>query len=207
MTRKKIIYVLPNAFLNWHFYMHIQFHRSHTTQSWCSYCKLRVLLRVLCYYCDRSYLACSSCWVSSTVLQLAVATAVLCYTRPTLPVRKNLDVYKQKYEQENKHTNKQSIRQLIKGHHIRFPGGGSFVMVEFFFFFAKWGGIFVSPSWGFLFLKISTKFFTEEKGEFFPTSWRGQFFFILMARVFFFQKTSYPLPQILIGHLTNWLIK
>ena len=52
-----------------------------------------VPLKVLCSYCGRSNRACSSCRVPSKVLNLAVATAVLHYTSPTLPVRKNPDVY------------------------------------------------------------------------------------------------------------------
>ena len=56
-----------------------QLHGSHITLG----LEVGVPLKVLCSYCDRNYCACSSCRVPSKVLQLAVATAILRYIRPT----------------------------------------------------------------------------------------------------------------------------
>ena len=71
-------------------------HKSLITQYHCGYLTwstFKDTLRVLCCYYGRSYCACSTCRVLSKVLELAVTTVVLHYTRPMWPVRRDLDVW------------------------------------------------------------------------------------------------------------------
>ena len=63
--------------------------RSCIMQYPCGYCKLEYLWGLLlCNFCMSGSSCYNSCSVSSKVLQLALATVVLCYVRPTLPSRR-----------------------------------------------------------------------------------------------------------------------
>ena len=72
-----------------HPYSFVWLHRSHIVHYRCDYCKLELAVRVHCSNSNRSYCAMqlqqSSFNIPLQLFQLAVATAVLRYMRPTHP--------------------------------------------------------------------------------------------------------------------------